>query len=235
MNLAEIRELFIKRCGRYDLITEDGKDNGANFFIQSGSRFLDRRSNVRKAQEGIHLCSVKEDGLVHLHDCWLVSSVLVHTTYGRYKLDKLSSKQAPAAVFSSGDRPLFYIPKTVRYSPTLKNLPASLSMAPASAFSYQDMVSNCLMLELAPRPRVPLPIEVHGNFYTTTLVDDQDTNTWSELFPDTLIKAALYQLEIFYRNTEGANDWLVSIQLDLTDAEQMEVLADIQDKDVIGL
>lgn len=235
MNLAEIRELFIKRCGRYDLVTEDGKDNGADFFIQSGCRFLDRRSNVKHAQAGVHVCSVKEDGLVHLHDCWLIREVLVHTTDGRYPLEKLSSRQAPAAVFSSGSRPLFYIPKTVRYSPTLKNLPASLSIAPASAFDQQDMVSNCMMLEVAPRPRKTLPLEVQGNFYTTPLISDQDTNTWSELFPDTLVKAALYQLEIFYRNTEGANDWLVSIQLDLTDAEQMEVLADIQDKDTIGL
>jgi hypothetical protein len=235
VNLSEIRDLFVKRSGRYDLITEDGQDNGANFFIQSGSRFLDRRSNVRQAQMGASVHSVGKDGLFRLPDCWLIQEVLVSFSDGWHPLRKLSARHTPHVLFARSGRPIFYIPKVIRYAPAMEHLPATLVMAPASSFDHQDMASNSMLVEVLPHPTEPTPVEVRGNFYTAPLVHDEDVNTWSESFPDTLIKAALYQLEIFYRNTEGANDWLVSIQLDLTDAEQMEVLSDIQHKDTMGL
>lgn len=235
MNLQEIRDLFIKRCGRYDLITESGQDDGANFFIQSGSRFLDRRSDIEHVREGVHVGSIDTDGLLNLHDCWMVKRVLSRTADSTATLTKVvSDRMATVRSYNRGF-PAYYTIRTTRYAPTLKNLPAALAIAPASSFAYQDMVSNSLLLEVLPHPTRPLPVEVHGCFYSASLVNDQDTNTWSERYPDTLVKAALYQLEIFYRNTEGANDWLNSIQLDLTDAEQLEILADIQDKDTFGL
>lgn len=235
MNLAEIRDLFVKRSGRYDLITEEGQDNGANFFIQSGNRFLDRHSNIRQAQVNASIHSVEKDGLLRLPNCWLIQDVLANFSDGWYPLRKLSARKVPQAFFAMNGRPAFYIPKVVHYTPAMEHLPAALVTAPASAFDHQDMASNAMLIEVLPHPTLPTNIEVRGNFYTTPLLFDEDTNTWSESFPDTLIKAALYQLEIFYRNTEGANDWLVSIQLDLTNAEQMEVLSDIQHKDTMGL
>lgn len=51
MNLKEIRSLFIKRNGRFDLVvdTTDYVDNGANFFIQAGQRILDSILPTRKS------------------------------------------------------------------------------------------------------------------------------------------------------------------------------------------
>ena len=235
MNLAEIRDLFIKRSGRYDLITEDGQDNGANFFIQSGSRFLDRRSMIERTQDSASVFSVPPEGRFHLYDCWLIHEVLYKGSDKWHKLRELKSRSAPHAFFLQSGNPIFYVPKAVRYSPAMERLPASLALAPASAFDHQDMASNALMVELLPHPPTEVVVEVRGKFYSSSLLSDQDTNVWSEDFPDTLVKAALYQLEIFYRNTEGANDWLVSIQLDLTDAEQMEIQSFIHGKDSMGL
>lgn len=235
MNLSQIRDLFIKRSGRYDLITEDGQDNGANFFIQSGCRFLDRRSSIKETQEGATIFRVTKDGLLTLRDCWLIHEVLACYPDAWKPLRKLSSRHTPHVAFAKRGRPIFYVPKTVHYAPALERTPASLLNAPASSFDHQDMAANAMLIELLPHPEEPITIEIRGNFYTPPLRADLDTNIWSERFPDTLVKAALYQLEIFYRNTEGANDWLVSIQMDLTDAEQMEVTADIQHKDVMGL
>lgn len=235
MNLAEIRDLFIKRSGRYDLITEDGQDNGANFFIQSGCRFLDRRSDIRRNQEASTVWQVGRDGLLHLRDCWMIKDVLLFDSDGWKPLSKLNSKNATRSLFLRSSTPRFYTIQTTRYAPVTKRTPSALVMVPASAFVQQDMASTAMLLELSPKPAESITVEVRGNFYSPLLEHDGDTNPWSENFPDTLIKAALYQLEIFYRNTEGANDWLVSIQLDLTDAEQMEVFSDIQNKDVMGL
>ena len=52
MNLGEIRAAFVKRSGRFDLVvagatpSEEGADSGADFYINSGQRFLDRLHNV---------------------------------------------------------------------------------------------------------------------------------------------------------------------------------------------
>lgn len=234
MNLAQIRDLFIKRSGRYDLINEDGTDAGANFFIQSGSRFLDRRSNVDSTQSGAAVCEALSDGYIQLPECWLIKEVLVATPDGWRPLRKVHSARS-FVCHRHLTYPTFYVSKVQRYYPDSDTLPAALQNAPASAFDCQDAATNMMTLEVFPHPYKSATIQVIGNFYSSPLIEDHDTNVWTDNFPDTLVKAALYQLEIFYRNTEGANDWLTSIQLDLTDAEQMEVLADIHGKDVMGL
>jgi hypothetical protein len=39
---------------------------------------------------------------------------------------------------------------------------------------------------------------------------------WMGSYPELLLKAALWQLEISYRNTEGAKDWMQGIMQELT-------------------
>ena len=47
------------------------------------------------------------------------------------------------------------------------------------------------------------------------LSSDSDTNWWTLETPDTLITASLYQLELSYRNSEGARDWMNGVDLNL--------------------
>lgn len=235
MNLRQIRDEFVRRSGRYDLITEDGNDAGANFFIQSGSRFLDRRANLNSVRKGatVELCG--KDGKLHVADCWLVHKVEYQYGHGWYPLCKSHHAGGFVRLVLSAGVPAFYMEKTERYIPDPKTMTAFATDVPASAFDQQDLACHHVMLEVFPHPSKAIPIRVTGCFYSEPLLDDSSSNVWSERYPDTLIKAALYQLEIFYRNTEGAQDWLSSIQLDLTDAEQLEVLAEIDGKDEMGL
>lgn len=235
MNLAEIRDAFVKRSGRYDLVNEDGTDNGANFFIQCGSRFLDRRSNIRKVQQGTAIYQVDKSGIIILNDCWFISEIYALEQNNYYKLQEIRTRHSPQFMLRGVQNPRYYLKLPTRYSPNLEVTPASNVKAPASAFVGYDLSFEAFSIELLPHPFDSTTIEVIGNFYSTPLIEDTSHNLWSELFPDTLIKAALYQLEIFYRNTEGANDWLTSIQLDLTDAEQLEIISDIAGKDTMGL
>ena len=235
MNLREIRDEFIRRSGRYDLITEDGSDAGANFFIQSGARFLDRRSNLDATRKGITVELCDTDGRVYVKDCWLVHRVSCQVVQSWIPCAKIHTVRGAVCTLTAPGMPTFYAEKTERYIPDPSTSAAFLNNAPASAFDRQDMTCHHIMLELWPRPTRPCTVRVEGCFYSEPLLQDEDHNVWSERFPDTLVKAALYQLEIFYRNTEGAQDWLNSIQLDLTDAEQLEVLAEIDGKDEMGL
>jgi hypothetical protein len=55
---------------------------------------------------------------------------------------------------------------------------------------------------------------------------------WTEVHPSTLIKAALYELEGFYRNTEGQKDYLATLRSDVTgldnDAVEQELVGTLQ-------
>jgi hypothetical protein len=57
----------------------------------------------------------------------------------------------------------------------------------------------------------------------TELEDDDDENFWALNQPDLVVKAALQRMEVSYRNTAGANDWMVSLRQDLIDLD-MELI-----------
>lgn len=50
MNLGTVRAQFIKMSGRDDLVNSNGSDNGANFYINAGQEFLDKRFGYEEVQ-----------------------------------------------------------------------------------------------------------------------------------------------------------------------------------------
>lgn len=73
---------------------------------------------------------------------------------------------------------------------------------PGSVGRYRTM--SILIL---PPVDVTHTITVVGEFYSKFLSADADTNLWVSRYPELLLKAALRELEGFYRNTEGRKDW----------------------------
>lgn len=68
-------------------------------------------------------------------------------------------------------------------------------------------------------------ISVLGIFMSKPLVNDDDANFWSEVYPEQLVQAAMAVLEGFYRNTEGRKDWAAVVDdilggIDSLEAEQ---------------
>jgi hypothetical protein len=64
---------------------------------------------------------------------------------------------------------------------------------------------------------------IEGYFNSPVLNADGESTFWTALYPNILVHAALYQLEVFYRNTEGAQDWMRAIQLALMNLDQTAV------------
>lgn len=56
MPLLDIRKKFIEFTGRYDLVVDDDEwaDNGADFFIRSGQKWLDRFGHIYKAEARVY-------------------------------------------------------------------------------------------------------------------------------------------------------------------------------------
>ena len=59
------------------------------------------------------------------------------------------------------------------------------------------------------------------------LEDDADTSWWTLEAPETLVLASLYELEVAYRNTEGANDWMGALNNELMSLEYDQISEEI--------
>ena len=63
-------------------------------------------------------------------------------------------------------------------------------------------------------------IDISGKFFSPVLTDVENDTFWSIQYPMTLIYAGLYKLDVGYKNGEGAKDWLVAIQNDLSGVDR---------------
>jgi hypothetical protein len=60
-------------------------------------------------------------------------------------------------------------------------------------------------------------VDIYGKFFSPEILEGDDPDTfWASQYPFTLIHSALFKLEISYRNSEGANDWLMAIKADMS-------------------
>ena len=226
MNLREIREQFVKKSGRYDLVTEDWEDDGADFFIQAGVGFLDRRANFEYHSLGHHLVGVNAgEQTVLVPQCWLISQVSRMTAGEVWQpLSRIAAEGVIAGRFNRMQgTPIFYSFATIQHQLTLQGLATHKIDLPADLFNVGDFGVHVFVLTLSPTPAVDLILRIDGRFYSAPMERDDDQNYWSLGHPEVLIKAAMYQLETFYRNREGAADWLETIQLDLRDIEILQI------------
>ena len=228
MNLSEIRAKFVQFTGRYDLVNTDDSDNGANFFINAGQRFLDRRIDFKKSQ-GVYYKSVAADSwYIRLDGCRSLEKVWVYDSEERWELERKDLswlyKQYPDLISDtdSGDV-AYWAPSELRGMRVADMDDQGDFFTHVLGESGRENVSGITIL---PPTDVALVVELFGKFYSPTLENDGDESYWSVVVPETLLMAAQYRLEVFYRNTEGAKDWLGAIDLDLLDIDKDTVQED---------
>lgn len=239
MEYKDIREKFVTLSGRWDLVTTDLQDNGADFFINAGQRMLDRRANLVKQEaryfENIIAGSVyvKTAGLLAVLEAWLVS------TTARLKLERrpLSDiREYYSELPSELDQgtPAYYAPTILRPYPDTMT-PTELSafngvddIVASLAQSSQHFAFNGIFL--MPPSDGSYTLELFGKFASPELSATLSGATWTQTMsfwsanhPDILIEAALFQLEKFYRNREGMRDWKEGLDMDLADLDMLRV------------
>jgi hypothetical protein len=231
MDYYLLRKKFCELSGRYDLMNTDYTDNGADFFINAGQRHLDRlqstgkmkAKNVQPITAGT--IQVKVAGLRSVLDVFIGN-----TTEGLIKLQKASLsylRQYYAEQLSGLDQgtPDWYAPAIFRpYADTLSltGLYDVDDLIPATTghYAYSGII-------IAPPPDSTMYVIIYGTYYspnlTATLAGSTWTQTksfWTDAHPDILLQAALYKLETFYRNTEGAKDWKNALTVDILDMDK---------------
>lgn len=248
MTLLQIRQKFVELSGRYDLVvspTTFTPDNGANFFIQAGQRFLDNLHEKQLAWYKKNLAV--GDAVVDVQYAKSIKEVWVMNSDGRVQLDKVDygwlreNYSKPVASLTQGD-PLYYAVGVNKLSPGQIALTTGAGASPYTAqftYGHEDLIFANELSEgylyttvlIAPPTDEVKTIEILGQFFSLPLSTDTQVNFWSEQYPELLLKAALYELECFYRNTEGARDWYNAIDLGLLGLDKNQVDEEMTDID----
>lgn len=223
MNLKELRTQFVKRNGRYDLVIDNVNwaDNGANFYINAGQRYIDRLDSHPKSY-GRNFQPVSSGSYyVTFPFCRAVKEVWVMDGEGQKKLEKVDYDQLRSyyadrqSQLTTGE-PAYYFPAGIRLVPESDRLTiAELDSIIDWTHVIIDPSYNYNGVLFYPPADGDYTIEINGLFYSPELSSDTDNSFWSVVHPEILLMAANRQLEIDYRNTQGVKDWEMAIQTEI--------------------
>lgn len=229
MNLKKLKETFQTLSGRYDLVHDDATDIVRTFF-NAAARRLDRKVENQKSY-GSHFAEIAVDGyVVNIPYCRAIKEVWVSTTTGKWQLEKrpiqdLIDDYLGGDTVSSGT-PLYYAPVITR------EIPKGADLSSFSGYlNYLDVQADLndlfnAIIVMGPTD-TKLVADVRGYYYAKELVEDSDENYWSVLYPLTLVKAALRELELFNQNKTKADEWTKAVADDLLGIELNLIEEDI--------
>lgn len=234
MSLLSVRKKFIELSGRFDLVedTTDYVDNGANWFINSGQKVLDRMLDSGKTQARAIRPLKKGQFFVNLTLCRAIQEVVVSDTNGASPVVCTKDVDLLHKDFTglSSGKPSSFFPTMARLAPDTytANVPEVLRGASVGVECWPKGV---LLNVKADKDYL---VDVYGIFYSKPLQEDEEDSYWSQHHEDTLVLAALYRLEVFYRNTTGARDWLEALTMDTMGMDMDEVAEEIAKISQIG-
>lgn len=225
MNLLSVRQQFVKLSGRYDLATtavdDYDTDAGADFFINAGMRFLDRKYITLKTEASIFEEVASGSWYLTFQNCAAISEVWCNDDEDRWQLTKypyktIKENYAGLVSESDGGEPLYYSPIWLR------SMDSTDFQSLGTFFNFvktdDDGTYNGIIF--TPKTDTDYNIEVVGRFYHADLSSNTDNNYWTNIAPDTLIKAALYQLNVFYSDLKASTRWLSAINVEGMDLEK---------------
>jgi len=220
MNLLQERTLFRSLSGRHDLVNEDFTDNGADFFINEGRKYLDRLDETQKSWGSAFKFMGVGRYSVSFPYCRAIKEIWVASTSARWLLEKMALQDMIEGYLTglpssrTVGTPLYYSSCITRYIPenaTAEDLEAFIGFVEVPAGNAHEF--NTILVNVPTSEK--LTVIINGLFYSMELVNDTDENYWSAVHPMLLYMAAMRQIEITNRNTQGVNDWVSSITTDM--------------------
>lgn len=220
--LTEIRKRFRQVSGRYDLADAEGSDTNprADRFINDGQRFLDSRCITYKSEaRQIEKLSVGQSRVL-LKNCRTVFRVWVSDATERIQLQKvrledLMKYYADLANVQNGT-PAYFCRLPIRV-----HNPADYDGEWTGFYDYGDVLLPADGeifadgLKIMPPADKEYTVQIFGNYCSPKLETEADMSIWTERYPDTLVNAAMYKMELFFRNMEGARGWLAAVEEDI--------------------
>lgn len=232
MDLETGRAQFIELSGRFDLVKDDGSDNGANYWLNQGQKFLDARLGhlfpmvwMKVLTPGDHTVEVRRvkriDTIYVLDPDSKSRTPLVRMTSEEFK-DAFSH----TSVQSSG------LP--VAYTVEAGQLSLDLAYDQSTVDDYSDgaLILTAprelkTLIHFGPKTDKAYEFYVIGSFAPPLLTEDTDRSFWTVNFSRLWLYASLYQLEVGYKNREAMSAWLTAIEI-----EEHEIIKDKIDLDL---
>lgn len=237
MEYKDIRYKFCEISGRYDLVTATQEDNGADFFLNLAQKYLDRFFDDGKAIARYPVAMAAGEYIAKTVGIRSIKEVWIANSEGKSELEKctfqeLQTEYSDGFAYTDRGTPAYYAPAVFRpYPDTLASV--------AGLYGVDDLILNATEhytyngVVIMPPPDVAYTLEIVGLFYSPVLsatlsgaVWTQTKSYWTEVHPETLIKAAIYQIDAMYHNNSGATDYKNLVLEDVTgliadDTEQM--------------
>ena len=233
----DVRLNFRELSGRDDLVDADGQDQGADFYLNAGLRYLDDQlpmdfSPARHpiaVAAGIFVANTTRCRAVK--DVWLYD----HTNDTRVELRKKDicwlRRQYPSdwsdSALTEQGTPLYWAPMPVRLLPALRGL----GVASFSTFHDVEDVQfgdhpethATKSVLLLPPADADYTLTILGAFYSPRL-HEQEWSFWLAMYPDAILFAGLMKLNQAHRNREGATDYKLAIDdiIDSVDKNAVE-------------
>ncbi len=180
-----MRTKFRTLSGRFDLVNEDFSDNGADFFINEGRKFLDRLDETQKSWGTCFRLLEIGHFSVSFPFCRAIKEVWVASIgEGRWQLTKKRLQDMIEGYLtglpSSRDQgiPLYYSPCITRYIPEdatvedIESYVGYVEIPAGNAYGWNSIMLNVPTSE-------QLTVIINGLFYSMKLVKETDKNYWS--------------------------------------------------------
>ena len=197
MTFAQIRAQFITLSGRADFT--DSAGDGCEFFIKAGHKLLERMVSSPRAiiEDEVDTVAsrrwVLSDSYRAIKEVWVKDSTQGDVPW--VKLDRITYSDYLNAYNSDTDT---NIPKYWTLYTDDKQDQTYEDKSGIILFPTPDAVYNLRILGIQSE---------NFNGYS-----ESGKTWWSTQWPELVIYASLYTLETFYRNTEGANDWMNALK-----------------------
>jgi len=220
MALSDIRNKVMELGGRFDLDDAEAYV-GIDDFIRSGQKTLDKMLDRGKTVARHFQNLAYQQLLLQVPGARTIERVVLIKSDQRYPITKVDLEDLKNAYYEKHSLitvgpPTYWSPVDIRpypsvVDPTLYN----------QSWAFDDVVVegsdevNGILLMPPCDSASAYTIEVFGKFWTEMPTNPEGTSFWISQHPTLLQYAALYHLEISYRNTEGANDWMKAIKLEI--------------------
>src|SRR4030067_1693792 len=220
MTITELRTEFRIRTGDLNILDVD-----IDKYVNRGIKFLDMLTEYTHAPAKYHaILAANTHHISFDAACRAIREVwLIEANTGRVQVNKIQPNDMkllyPTAPNDTGGIPSFYSIDIMRAFPDTFD-PAAIGNA--AYVKYLDtQISNWLYrgIEFNCPTDKEYMVEVIGLFNhpaLTDIVPAITTNWWTEQQPEATMLAAMYHMELTYRNSEGASDYLTGINSIIT-------------------
>lgn len=216
MTRAQILASVIELSGRGDLGDDlnsgSGKVTKGQFFLNAGLKYLDTTQKNPESRKTFLKDIAQGAYKLQFQYCRSINRVEIMCEDGRTEVEKVPLEELRESYVENPSEltqgvPKYYAPDIIFLATEQRALDAT---AEGSVFTYdyysllyqQSGYSGILFM---PPAEKVFTVSVIGDWFTV-MENEADVNYWSVVYPELLIQATLFAIEVFYRNTTGMSD-----------------------------